>query len=75
MGKERMYSSTKIPARWGHTIAINRKITRLAMSSWLVGCVDVALGTSASDEEGDTTTGTVAGVVLGGGKANGGEGG
>ena len=73
MKRERIYSSTKSP----RTIASNLKISRLAISSWLVGCVDVAGGISVSDEEGDTTTGIVAGVVLGGrgGKANGGEGG
>ena len=69
-----MYSSTKTRPRLGRTFAINLKITRLAMSFWLVGCVDVAGGT-VSDEEGDTTTGIVAGVVLGSGKANGGKGG
>ena len=73
MKRERKYSSTKSP----RTIASDPKISRLAISSWLVGCVDFAGGISVSDEEGDTTTGIVAGVVLGGGggKANGGEGG
>ena len=67
-----MYSSTKTLTRLGRTFAINRKISRLAMSSRLVGRIDVAGGT-VSDEEGDTTTGIFAGVVLGGGKANGGK--
>ena len=69
-----MYSSTKTLPRLGRTVAINRKISRLAMPSWLVGRVDVA-GISVSDEEGDTTTGIGAAVVLGGGKPNGGKGG
>ena len=69
-----MYSSTKTLTRLGRTFAFNRKISRLAMSSWLVGCVDVTGGT-VSDEEGDTTTGIGAAIVLGGGKPNGCKGG
>ena len=68
----RIYSSTKTLPCLGHTIAVNREISRLSMPPLLVGCIDVAGGTSASNEEGDTTTRIGAGVV---GKANGGKGG
>ena len=68
----RIYNSTKTLPRLGHTVAIDLKIRRLAMSSGLIGCVDIALGASVPNKEGDTTTGIGAGVV---GKANGCKGG